>query len=1236
MSIKPLENSDLTPNILDETIDQSDKKALPPDSKPLTIKESMKKVINFLKDNVSVTISTPFKGTNLQVTKDNKKVVFSSRAQSESSGASAARLAVCDLMSEEVVLDINVSPRDIWTIAISPDNQYVYAGGAERVVYKCLLNDLTKVDMFEGHTGDINKIVISSDNQYMFTASDDGTIRMWNVNQKVKSNKTLFSSNREIYAMDLSFSGNTLCAGGAEAIAYIYNVNDTLLSSGSIKNKIQHNSAIWSLKISPSEKFFVFGDESGLGFLYSLQDYSLIKKLEMSNRISDLEINLSEDLIIGSSRDMTVNIWYLNQDKKFTYTNHSDWVKRAAFINEGTKIVSIGDDKKINIWKIPEPSTEKLFFEDSQKQFVKVWISTKTGRLEGICQSKESSQIDYNKRDSFYVTWNQMEKLEIGMKLGCSQNSFFDCNSQHSEILMISNASSEEVVELNGDPDVMNVYIAVFDLENKVKVRSSLAQMSIKSIFLAPSGNFFLIGEDFKYSIFNYKDLSLVQTIFAVSGVVISMISDSTDTKIFISSSEVLKKYELDLTNTEEPALEIDYITYNNPNSRVILTKPDDSHYLFVIHDYQFQIIHSNTFIVMLQIDQSYNGMLLNLNDTIFLYGNESMEILSGRSFQKLALLNSDNSVKNIILSYTKKTMYLVCEDKILKTENPLCSTQLKIVCDQRKLNDIQSHLNSMFNRECESPHLDSLFLIEPIHINLLQIYAYFNMSDQLRDGIIGNEYNRIPVINSKENYSPLSVSIFMNFSDCIDSIIKSIRGLVKKEPGSKHLKQLIFQVIEENIVDLLKIHYSGLHKLFQNIYFNENSPYLPNFCPPNINLPKIIFTDNFFPKMKEFGFVVDENSELGSSVVFKKSLVKFYLNLGSSKSLEFMQALEDCENENIYETEIIQVLLQEKWSKVKWFMYGQALLYMFYLVLLCLYTSFDHCRSTTFLIYPFALSALMYVYELIFVYLGICTYFSDFWNIVDTLRSFMMIGYSVLVWTGYFEVSLDKNETERYMLAVLIFISWMRGITYFRINAATRYLIKLLFQVCLDIVAFLIILFYAIVAIALVFRALDSGVNTEFFDFLTDSYSIIIGNWNNPTKPEFYSVILLIATMLNPIISLNLLIAILSDTFERVKSNEIVADSQELASMIVEIETLIFCTRKNNAKKFLQAMNGDSVEVDQEEDLGKIVKNVRSKINYLNIELRTHDIALDKLQSKITESSNAVKSGLNNFFYRY
>jgi hypothetical protein len=169
----------------------------------------------------------------------------------------------------------------------------------------------------------------------------------------------------------------------------------------------------------------------------------------------------------------------------------------------------------------------------------------------------------------------------------------------------------------------------------------------------------------------------------------------------------------------------------------------------------------------------------------------------------------------------------------------------------------------------------------------------------------------------------------------------------------------------------------------------------------------------------------------------------------------------------------------------------------------------------------------------------------------------------------------------------------------------------------------FLVVLFITIVMFSDTYLTISNGNIPEerFVHSFTDSviyvYRIILGDFN---VEEFGSVsvtlcyaLFIICTIFNTIVMLNLLIAIISESFSNVKSNSVYASYKEMAAMIAENSYIIpDNVKKTYAEKnrYILVVTDLEAEMNKEEDetlrrLDIIKKNVIHKIDGLGKEMK-------------------------------
>lgn len=142
-----------------------------------------------------------------------------------------------------------------------------------------------------------------------------------------------------------------------------------------------------------------------------------------------------------------------------------------------------------------------------------------------------------------------------------------------------------------------------------------------------------------------------------------------------------------------------------------------------------------------------------------------------------------------------------------------------------------------------------------------------------------------------------------------------------------------------------------------------------------------------------------------------------------------------------------------------------------------------------------------------------------------------------------------DFFHWTQYVLSLLNLLVWFRIISYLRIFKATRALIRLVVEVLKDIRAFALVLCLALMAFSVSFSILTfDNYNFEYQreTFLTKikhMYLLMYGDFNVDEYDEASAgkksaslwLLFVLSSIFMPLIMLNMLIAIMSDTYEKV-----------------------------------------------------------------------------------------------------
>ena len=180
--------------------------------------------------------------------------------------------------------------------------------------------------------------------------------------------------------------------------------------------------------------------------------------------------------------------------------------------------------------------------------------------------------------------------------------------------------------------------------------------------------------------------------------------------------------------------------------------------------------------------------------------------------------------------------------------------------------------------------------------------------------------------------------------------------------------------------------------------------------------------------------------------------------------------------------------------------------------------------------------------------------YLLSIWNYLDLIPPILLFVFIPLEYIGTFDNG--QNATlEACLQATMSLVLWLKFLYFLRIFEATGYLIKIIIEVFIDMRFFLMILLLTFVAFGDALRSISS-VNppdsiddlgqtvqyqfiTTWFDGVMFVYRMVLGDFDTTAfgvvAVPYVWILFILCTLFNMIIMLNLLIAIISESFARI-----------------------------------------------------------------------------------------------------
>ena len=196
------------------------------------------------------------------------------------------------------------------------------------------------------------------------------------------------------------------------------------------------------------------------------------------------------------------------------------------------------------------------------------------------------------------------------------------------------------------------------------------------------------------------------------------------------------------------------------------------------------------------------------------------------------------------------------------------------------------------------------------------------------------------------------------------------------------------------------------------------------------------------------------------------------------------------------------------------------------------------------------------------FVVQGPRKYLGNPWNYIDIIPLFL-IALSMSI-----EFMINDPKWERPLNAISCFFMWVKFLYLMRIFRQTSKFISMIEAVITDMRVFLYVFFITLIAFGQAMFILannnsgDDKFISSFFDGVFFAYRMSLGDFDVTKLGSVYLylvfIMFVLSTLFLSIIMLNLLIAVISDTYARVEASALNTMYKTMADLMVEQEYLV------------------------------------------------------------------------------
>ena len=204
-----------------------------------------------------------------------------------------------------------------------------------------------------GHFGYVNCVIFSSNGEWIVSASYDGTIRIWDAENKTQIRKL---EEKEGYYNTVAISPDSkrIFSGSDDRKVKIWDAENGKL----LKSLPGHTGEVFSVALDANASRIVSGSGDGSIKIWNAVSGEEIRTLKgHKDDVTTVAFSPDGKWVVSGSDDYTAKVWDAESGKVLkTFEGHTSVVESVAFIHGGKRVLSAGlskgfsDSDRIKIW----------------------------------------------------------------------------------------------------------------------------------------------------------------------------------------------------------------------------------------------------------------------------------------------------------------------------------------------------------------------------------------------------------------------------------------------------------------------------------------------------------------------------------------------------------------------------------------------------------------------------------------------------------------------------------------------------------------------------------------------------------------------------------------------------------------------------------------------------------------------------------------------------------------------
>ncbi|MCC5662649.1 ribosome assembly protein 4 [Nostoc sp. CHAB 5784] len=291
-------------------------------------------------------------------------------------------------------------------------------------------NRAIEVNTLDGHSESVNSIVYSPNGHQLASASDDKTIKIWDVSSG-KLLKSLTGHSNEVWSIVYSLNGQQLASASRDKTIKIWDISSGQL----LKTLTGHSNAVNSVTYSPNGQQLASASRDKTIKIWDVSSGKLFKSLSgHSKEVNSVAYSRDGHQLASASEDKTIKIWDVSSGKLLkSLIDHNDAIVSVAYSRDGHQLASASADKTIKIWDVTSGQLLKSLIDPSSGVF-------------SVAYSSDEQQLASASDDNTIKIWDVSSKKLLKTLTGHSARVYSVAYSRDGQ--QLASASWDKTIKI--------------------------------------------------------------------------------------------------------------------------------------------------------------------------------------------------------------------------------------------------------------------------------------------------------------------------------------------------------------------------------------------------------------------------------------------------------------------------------------------------------------------------------------------------------------------------------------------------------------------------------------------------------------------------------------------------------------------------------------------------------------------------------------------------------------------